>query len=75
MESVKKSCQHIQTLIKVLDTKSVVLKKMKKVRTLSFIWNESIKKKSWRNECLTENEKSVIKVTLFSTVLLFSSVI
>ena len=74
MESVKKSCQHIQTLIKELDTKSVVLKKMK-VRTLIFIWNESIKKKSWRNECLTENEKSVIKVTLFSTVLLFSSVI
>ena len=74
MESVKKSCQHIQTLIKELDTKSVVLKKMK-VRTLIFIWNESIKKKSWRNECLTENEKSVIKVTLFSTVLLFSSII
>ena len=75
MESVKKSCQHIQTLIKELNSKSVVLKKMKKVRTLIFIRNESIKKKSWRNECLTENEKSVIKFTLFSTVLLFSSVI
>ena len=46
LESVKKSCQHIQTLIKELNSKSVALKKMKKVTTLIFIRNESIKKKS-----------------------------